>query len=150
MSSLIPNGRPVTRLLCLSCLRTRASIELGPIISLGNKTAATSTRHYAKVIRPIKYSPSATSPSRSPSRSPPPRPPPLPSSAKNDPPRLVFSYQDVPPLPEWTSSLEGFGHGDLTALECMEGAQRYVSVATQYESQWRDTLETSMFFFFGP
>ncbi|ROW14926.1 hypothetical protein VPNG_03310 [Cytospora leucostoma] len=56
-------------------------------------------------------------------------------------PRWIFSPADVPLLPEWTHGLETLGNTTLTPMQCMQAAQRYVSVATQHESYWRPRLE---------
>ncbi|KAF3769872.1 hypothetical protein M406DRAFT_284346 [Cryphonectria parasitica EP155] len=154
MSTFLKNG-PATRLLCRTCRRAQwqtASFSHGqpPDSNLQWR------RHYAskairpKSPRPARHSPTASS-SSSPSipipssSSPGPRlsarggPPAAPTT--RDPERLIFSARDVPTLPEWTTSLEGLGNGDLTPIQCMEGALRYVSIATQHESAWRGRLE---------
>lgn len=145
MSSLITNG-PAIRLLCHSCRQKYANTASGRVLSAPDG-AALGTRPYAKVIRPTQRPPKASQP-----RSTPPaasstlsRVPRL--SAKHipgaglEPERHIFSAQDVPTLPQWTSSLENLGNRNLTPIQCMNGAQRYVAVATQYESLWRDKLE---------
>lgn len=58
------------------------------------------------------------------------------------PPKLLFSPADVPIVSMWQEALYFLDNQDLTAEQCHEAAHSYVSVATQYESQWRDTLES--------
>lgn len=147
MSSLIITG-PVRRLLCRACLQKHGVIAKEWADSSPGVRNLT-RRQYAKVIKPINRS-----------SKPPQRRPPLPAlepsfsrgpklsarsipEAESEPARLLFSEADVPLLPEWVSSLENLEQEDLTAVECMEGARRYVSVATKNESQWRGQLEKS-------
>lgn len=154
MSSLHPNG-PAKRLLCSAC---RLRIETPLVISIrregyfpgydtqGKRQYA--TKRLSPLARTAKPpSPKPTSPRKT---APPSSPAPTHASrilaqdnrqSDRGPARLLFSAQDLPPLKEWVNSLEGFGNKDLTPLECVDGARRYISVATQYESQWRPKLE---------
>lgn len=149
MSSVYTNG-PARRLLCSAFRKTESPVVIAtgrpgysPICDAQGK------RKYAtKRLNPNART--ANSPSTrakaSPSSPPPSRAPGIPAkdnrySSNSEPARLLFSTQDIPPLQEWVSSLEGLGNKHLTPLECVDGARRYVSVATQYESQWRPKLE---------
>lgn len=64
--------------------------------------------------------------------------------------RLIFSPNDVPTPKEWINSLESLREKDLTPMQCVDAAQRYVRVATPKESQWRGDLEKSRFSHFAP
>lgn len=145
MSSLITSG-PARRLLCHGCRQKYGNTAPWRALC-GPDNAAVGRRPYAKVIRPTQRPPKASHPRPKTPAAPPTlsRVPKL--SAKSipgaglEPERHIFSARDVPALPQWTSSLDNLGNGDLTAMQCMEGAQRYVAVATQHESLWRDKLE---------
>lgn len=152
MSALYTNG-PAKRLLCSACRKTRV-----PRVVTSTERAAPSflfwearggRRQYAtKRLKPNArpVNPPSPRPSAPPS-SPPPARAPRTSSGKHVPPsnrepaRLLFSTQDIPPLQEWMTSLEGLGNKHLTPLQCVDGARRYVSIATQHESEWRPKLE---------
>lgn len=151
MSALYTNGA-AKRLLCSACHRTQVprvitSTERADSSFLGWE--ARGRRQYATKrlnpnARPVN--PPSTRSSAPPSS-------PLPAgaprtstgnkvpSSNKEPARLLFSTQDIPPLQEWMNSLEGLGNKHLTPLQCVDGARRYVSVATQHESQWRPKLE---------
>lgn len=155
MSSLTANGS-ASRLLCRAYLRTHAA--LGPTRRQAlDGHAIVVRRQYASYrISPTVRPPSPPRPNGStPASSPAPSrtTPRLPAqsnwAASKEPARLIFSSKDVPPLQDWMNHLESLGNTDLTPLHCMEGAQTYVRVATQHESQWRHTLEKGMFFHFG-
>lgn len=150
--SLYRNG-PARRLLCSACRQTRwPGLTLtgrAGSFSLGRE--ALGLRQYATV-RLNPNARTANPPPPPPRRSTTPPSSPAPSraprlSAKSSgppgrqPARLIFSTKDVPLLQEWLNSLESLGNQDLTPLQCVDGAQRYVAVATQYESQWRPSLE---------
>lgn len=141
MSSLFTSGQPARRSLLCAAGRIRISRYSIPSsvssvhtsILLHYPTCTTSRRQYAIKISPDRPIPAPYSP-----------PPPTPSARglEHEPPRWIFSPADVPPLPEWIHGLEGLGKTDLTPMQCMEAAQRYVSTATQNESSWRPRLET--------
>lgn len=147
MSSVFSSG-PVWRLLWRASPQ-KPSVTAAERFEFLPGVRASTRRQYAKIIKPINRS------SRPPQRRPPPpevepswsRTPKLSArkipDAASEPARLLFSESDIPLLPEWVSSLENLGQEDLTAIQCMEGARRYVSVATNRESQWRGQLEKS-------
>lgn len=121
MSFLITTGRPARGLLALSGFGTRN----------------TGSRGYAKAIQPRKQP--APAPATAPALNPQP-PPPLFSPGKST---LLFSKSDVPTAEKWQSALRILENKDLTAAECLHGANTYVSIATQYESIWRAMLRDS-------
>ncbi|KAG8156677.1 hypothetical protein KVR01_013468 [Diaporthe batatas] len=139
MSSLITPGQPATR--CFFSLSSRCTASYAvstqpahsPLPRTGNRPTQ---RHFAqkfRITRPAARPAARPAPSLSAS----PR-----LSAKGDePPRWIFSPADVPPIKDWTASIEGLGAKHMTPLQCMEAAQRYVSAATQRESSWRPRLE---------
>lgn len=145
MNSLITSG-PIRRLFWQVCLQTQG-VAAPEWVASRTALRAPTRRQYAKIIKPMDRS------SKPPQHQPPPPAlkPTLPRATNlsarstpvtaSQPARLIFSESDVPLLPEWVSSLENLGQRDLTALHCMEGAKRYVSVATQRESLWRGQLE---------
>lgn len=68
----------------------------------------------------------------------------MPSTARaSDGSKLLFTPGHVPPPAEWMDSLQSLNDKELTAMECVNAAQRYVAVATPEESKWRGDLETS-------
>lgn len=112
---------------------------------------ALTRRHYAQIIKPMNRAPKSSPQRRATPQTTAPSPSRLPKlsarsipGAPAAPAQLLFSQDDVPSLPTWESSLENLGQEHLNAVECMQGARRYVSVATKHESQWRGQLETSM------
>lgn len=152
MSSLTSSG-PAPRLLCQACRRATfwqslptASVPFEAREPQWKRGYATK-RIKPATSRPISRTPPKSAPaSLAPSTAATSRGPGLSARGENpkEPARYLFSLQDVPKLPEWTVSLEGLGNTHLTALECLEAANRYVSIATQHESEWRDQLEKSM------
>lgn len=152
MSSLYTNGPARTRLLCSACrqIQTPRVGVTGQARLLchdawGRRQFA--TRRLNPNARAASPPPPPSGPrSRTSPSSPAPPRAPRPSGrdtslSSREPARLVFSAQDVPPLQEWTNSLESLRNNDLTPLQCVDGACRYVSIATQRESQWRPKLE---------
>lgn len=154
MSSLSTAGRPARRLLSLACHGAKGIAASGSTDQLVAGTITrmknTGRRGYAKPLRRIQ--PSPPSPSPSPSQTPRPSSPPAQNrqpavgGLSRGPPRLLFSSSDVPDAAEWEIALKTLSNKDLTATECRKGARCYVSVATQYEGQWRPKLESGRFF----
>lgn len=144
MSFVVTTGRPATKLVS-STLAGGGARGLRPTIE-------SQRRSYAKQLRPRKHLPSGSTSSSSQ----PPRPYAQPRSsppgrrqtvesfdAPKGPPKLLFSPSDVPSLAQFESALNLLENKDLTAQACVDGAHSYVSVATQYESRWQGTLESS-------
>lgn len=136
MSFLVTTGRPAGTLVS-STFAGRVARRLLPTAEWSER------RSYAQQLRPRKHPPPGSSQ---------PPPPPPPSSAPDTqqypfspkgPPRLVFSPSVVPSLAQFESALNLLENKDLTAQKCVDGAHKYVSVATQYETRWRGTLESS-------
>lgn len=160
MSSLIANGS-ARRLLCHTC-RQKHSIIASEWTAHASGFRASWKRSYAtKPGYHVKYmprdgtqtsSPPTTPKPSSPSQSRTPklsakRIPGAEAEPQQEPARLIFSPTDVLPLADWASSLENLGNHDLKAMECVEGARRYVSIVTQYESMWRGELEDGMCYY---
>lgn len=130
MSSLATTARPARRLLSLA----------------GRGVINTGRRGYAK---PLRLQPARRG--SSPPKPPPPSPsyriqrrPPPGSATNQGPPRLLFSEEHVPQAPQWEEALRNLENEHLTVKECIDGAHRYVAVATQYDTQWIETLESGM------
>lgn len=134
MSSRITNGL-ARRLPHRTCLPTHGLAARAWVDSLSH-ARVTAIRTYAKA----KFRRPAAESRSSPVRTLKPFNISAPKTASG-PERLLFSLDDVPLLGEWITSLENLDNSDLDAKECMKGAQRYVEVATQYESRWRHKLE---------
>lgn len=152
MSSLASGG-PAPRLLCQACRRATFWQSLPTAsVSFDAREPQWKRDYSTKRIKPATSKPISRTPPKSapasltPSTAASSRGPRLSARGEvpKEPARYLFSLQDVPTLPEWTVSLEGLGNTHLTALECLDGANRYVSIATQHESEWRDQLEKSM------
>ncbi|KUI59561.1 hypothetical protein VP1G_06785 [Cytospora mali] len=142
MSSLFTSGQSARRLLLLTSARVRPSQHpipsAPPSIILPHSVQGIKRRQYAIKLNTARPPPTPSSPP----------PPPTTSASKlsargvqEEPPRWIFSPADVPPLPEWIHGLESLNNSELSPMQCMEAAQRYVSTATQYESSWRPRLE---------
>lgn len=151
MGSLYTYGL-ARRLLCSACRKTQTSTVTAtgragcPLICEAQRTRQYATIRLnpnARTANP--QTPKSTAPSSSPASSRAPRSPANGSlSPSRQPARLLFSTQDIPLLQEWVISLEGLRNKNLTPLQCIDGARRYVSVATQHESEWQPKLETGM------
>lgn len=150
MSSLYTNG-PAKRLLCSACRKTRP-----PLVMISMERAASASLNWEARGGRRQYATKRLNPNARPVSSPSPKPTapvraPKSSTGENrpsnsrEPARLLFSTQDIPPLQEWMTSLEGLGNKHLTPLQCVDGARRYVSIASQHESQWRAKLEKGRF-----
>lgn len=146
---------PVSRLLCRSCRQRQDGIALSWAALVTGPSQITRGQQYssqpAKRIQPMAVQkpppPRAASPApskipaapiqshRSSARLPPPR---------ADPPRLVLNSNDLPSLSQWEASIDSLQIDFLSAADCQQTARTYVSVATQYESDWRGTLHSSM------
>lgn len=150
MSSLLTSGQPARRLLLSTAAgRVRPSQHAIPSISSPSTSIIPTPPSSHQPVRRRQYATKI-----SPVRPPPPAPPPPPISStspasklsarggpEEEAPRWIFSPADVPLLPEWAHGLETLGNTTLTPMQCMQAAQRYVSVATQHESHWRPRLE---------
>ncbi|KUI64731.1 hypothetical protein VM1G_00245 [Cytospora mali] len=139
MSSLFTSGQSARRLLLLASGRVRPSQHPIPPTSTSiTLPQGIKRRKYAIKLNTARPPPTPSSPPS----------PATPSASKlsargvqGEPPRWIFSPADVPPLPEWIHGLESLNNSELSPMQCMEAAQRYVSTATQYESSWRPRLE---------
>lgn len=150
MSSLFTNI-PATRLICRAC-RQRQGVIASPWTLAATPEQDTRGQQYsqsARPKRPIK-------------KTQPPKITPAPPKGWSDSPRviakisdshakdikdserLVFKPEDVPPLSKWVASIENLGIEFFSAIDCMQAAQTYVSIASQHESLWRHKLESGM------